>query len=88
MDKRQADLLRRLGPVDEWLLPASEIEDALMTATCRHGQRSVYQCKECSTSVLLRRQVTFMSKRRGLSPEDAQRVSDTLCDQFLEEKRR
>lgn len=89
MDKhRAAEALRRLGPPDSWVMPAEEIERVMVTATCRHGILPVHACTDCLTGALLRRQVTLLAERIGCTPEVAQQVSDSLCDEYLEETRR
>jgi len=77
--------MRRFGPVDSWLLPASDIEHIIRTGACRHGLPDIARCRDCFTAAMLRRQVTLLAERLGCSPEDADAVSKTLCDQYLEE---
>jgi hypothetical protein len=86
--RREAELLRRLGPTESWVLPADEIEQVARTATCRHGKLPVTACNDCFVSALLRRQVTLLAERLGCKPDVAQDVSDNLCNEFLEEPRR
>lgn len=80
-----AELLRRLGPPETWVLPVDEIVRVSENATCRHGVLPVMACTPCFTSALLRRQVTLLAERLGCTPKDAQDVSDSLCNEFLEE---
>ena len=79
--KNLADMLRELGPIDDWLLSVEEIQHIIETADCRHLLPNIAQCRECFTAAMFHRQVEILARMKGCTPSDAVWVADQVLVQ-------
>jgi hypothetical protein len=63
------NLVKDLGPIDEWLIPVEEIEHSA-EGMCEH-LKALWDCQPCLVGRLFVRQMELIGERIGLSPEDA-----------------
>lgn len=78
--------LRDLGPVDEWLIPAADIEVVMLTGRCHHGKPMIDACRTCFVDALFRRQMEILAERLGCSAEDAKDVAHALIRKHQEHR--
>lgn len=78
-----ADLLKRIGPPDDWMISEDEILEVMLSGPCEHLIAPLERCRECFVAPLTRRQMAALARRLGCSAEDA----DELAERAVREHR-
>ena len=82
-----ADLLKRFGPPEAWLLSEDDILHVMLSGPCRHLIAPVDRCRECFVAALVRRQLSGLAQRLGLGADDADDVAEELVRKHQEAPR-
>lgn len=82
-----ADLLKRVGPPEQWMLSEDDILHVMLSGPCEHLIVPLDRCRECFVAALTRRQMAALAQRLGCSAEDADEVADRLVREHRAKQR-
>ncbi len=73
-----SDLLKRVGPPEEWMISEDDILHVMLSGPCEHLIVPLDRCRECFVAALVRRQMAVLAERLGCTPDVAADVAESL----------
>jgi hypothetical protein len=82
---REGGLFDLVGPPENWVLPADQIEVVMLSGPCAHGLETTEACRTCLPRELFRRQIEMLALKIGCSTVDARSLADDAVDEHCPE---